>query len=146
MRIFTAGLVLVATAFLWLLPITSAVYDYRTDLREDTFTSALAAGITTANHTLTKPIFENDLGTITITSDLTGDTPALLSYNTSSRLIRISGLTANATRILNVSYDVDALAGNDAIATVASRVVFIWLLSLIIFPVAALAAIFLGRV
>ena len=145
MRIFYAFLVMVTTAMLWMLPITAAIYDFRTDVQEDTFTSDTAVGQTTENVTLSEVLYDNDTQTIDILSSISGDVPAYASYNGTTRLLGISGLSANTTRSLTVSYDVDALAGSDAINNLLDIVPWIWMLCIIVFPMAALAAIFIGR-
>lgn len=146
MRIFYAFLVIVVASILFMLPVSVAIYDFRTDLREDTFDTDTGVGVTTANVILGKPVYDNDTETIDILSDLATDVPTYSSYNTTSRQLGISVLTANATRILTVSYDIDALEGSDAINTVMDIIPFIWMLVIIAFPMAALFAIFTGRV
>jgi len=145
MRIFYAFLVMVTTAMLWMLPITVAVYDFRTDIQEDTFTSDTAVGQTTENVTLTQELYDDDTSTIDILSSLSDDAPAYASYNGTSRLLGISGLSENTTRTLTVFYDVSALVGNDAINNLLDIVPWIWMLCIIAFPMAAIAAIFIGR-
>ena len=130
---------------MWLLPITTAIYDFRTDLRTDTFSTDTAAGVTSANETLLESLYEGDLGSIDIFSDDATDVPLGSSYNATSRLLNVTGLTANATRTLDVSYDVDALQGSEAINTLVDRVPWIWFLIIVAFGPAALFAIFTGR-
>ena len=124
---------------------TEAVYDFRTELREDEFTSPTGVGVNCANVTLGKPVYDDDTGTVDPFSDLSTDIPATSSYNTTSRQLLICGLTANTTRILAVSYDVDALEGFDAIGLLVDRIPFIWILLIVVFPIAAFAAIFMKR-
>ncbi len=123
------------------------VYDFKTMLRTEEVTSPTAAGVTTANVTLGKPIFDDDTSTLDILSDLATDTPAYSasSYNSTTRQLLTSGLTANTTRVLTVSYDVNALEGFDAIVLIVDRWPFIWLLLVIIFPLVGIGAIFIGR-
>lgn len=146
MRIFYAALVVVVAAILFMLPVTLAIYDFRTDLREDEFTSPTGVGVTTANVSLGKPIYDDDTGTVDIFSDLDTDVPTYSTYNGTTLQLGIAGLTANTTRILTVTYDIDALEGSDAISAILDIVPFIWLLIAIAFPPAALFAIFTGRV
>lgn len=124
-----------------------AVYDFETKLRTEEFTSPTAAGVTAANVTLGKPIFDDDTSTLDFLSDLSTDTPAYSasSYNSTTRLFTTSGLTANTTRVLTISYDVNALEGFDAIVLIVDRWPFIWLLLVIIFPLVGIGAIFTGR-
>ena len=146
MRIFYAFLVIATATMLWMLPITSAIYDFRTDIQEDSFTSDTAVLQTTDNVTLSHVLYDSDNSTIDILSSISDDTPVLSSYNSTSRLLGISGLSANTTRTLDVSYDVDALKGSDAVNRLLDVVPYLWLMCIAVFPPAALAAIFLGRV
>lgn len=145
MRIFYGFLIIVVSAILFMLPLTSLINDFRTDVREDTFTVTTGSGVTTDNQTLTRAIYDDDTDTIEITSSISDDTPLYSSYNTTTRLLAYSGLAASSTRVITVSYDVDALDSTDAIATFVDRLPWIWMLIIIAFPIAALAAIFLGR-
>jgi len=145
MRIVYAFLVVVVSVILFMLPVSEAVYDFRTDLREDEFSSTTAVGQTTENVTLLREVYDDDTETISILSDDSDDSPAYSSYNTTSRQLGISGLADNLTRTLTVSYDVDALAGSAALNTFVGYIPWIWLLIIIVFPIAGLAAVFLGR-
>lgn len=144
-QIFNAFLVIVVAAILFMLPLTDAIYDFRTDLREDAFNKTTGVDETTANVTLHKPIYDADTDTIDILSSISTDTPLYSSYDNTTRLLGMTGLADNSTRILTVSYDIDALAASNAINILLDRVPFIWLLSIIAFPMAALFAIFTGR-
>ena len=46
---FTAFLILIASAVLWWLPVTEGIYDFRTDVEENSFAVTTAAGETAAN-------------------------------------------------------------------------------------------------
>jgi len=137
---------MVVAAILWMLPVTTAIYDFRTDLREDTFSNSTGVGVTTADITLFKPVYDDDTETIDILSDLATDVPAYSSYNGTSRQLGISGLTDNTSRIFTITYDIDALDGHDAISTLMDIIPFMWILVMVAFPMAALFAIFTGRV
>jgi len=145
MRIFFAFLVIETATMIWMLPMTPAIYDFRTDLREDSFTSDTGVGQDSDNVTLSHILYDNDPATIDILSSISDDTLAYSSYNSTSRLLGIAGLSANTTRTLIVSYDIDALRGADAVNTFADIVPWVWLLCVVAFPMAALAAILMGR-
>lgn len=127
-----------------MLPVSEAVYDFRTDLREDEF-NVTTEDVTSANVTLGKPLYEDDTGTIDIISDESTDNATFGSYTTGTRVLNITALSANVTRILTVSYDIDALEGSDALNTFVGYIPWIWMLIIIVFPIAGLAAIFTGR-
>lgn len=145
MRVWQAFLIILASVILFLLPLTDAMYDFKTDRQEDSFSTSTAAGQTTANLTLSESVFDDDTTTIEITSDLSTDSPAWSSYNATSHSLLASGLTANTTRNLTLYYDVDALGGSDAIVNLADKMAWIWLLIIIAFIPAALAAIFIKK-
>lgn len=144
-QVFNSFMIIVGAVVLWLLPITPAIYDFRTDLRTDTFLTTTAVGITSANETLLDDLFNNDVGSVSIISDNTTDTPLGSSYNATSRALLVIGLSGNATRTLGVSYDVQAFEVTDAINALLDKVWLIWMLIIIGFAPAALLALFLNR-
>lgn len=145
MKIFSAFLIIVVAAILFMLPLTGLIYNFRTDLRTDAFVYATGGAETTANVTLLKPVYDDDTQTIDILSSLGTDVPVFSSYNTTTRIVDMSGMTANTSRTISVSYDIDALEGSDSINTITDRTPFIWLLIIIAFPMVALFAIFTNR-
>lgn len=145
MRIFYAFLIIFVTAILWMLPITSAIYDFRTDLRTDTFSTSTAIGVTTANETLMGDLYDCDMGSIDIDSDDATDNPLPGSVNCTTQVLTVAGLTANTTRTLDITYAYDALAGNNAIDTLIGWLPYIWILVIVVFPMAAIFAMFTGR-
>ena len=145
MKIFNAFLIIFTATILFMLPITTLIYDFRTDLREDTFAYETGGGVTTGNVTLFKPVYENDTDTIDIVSDESDDSPLYSSYNTTSRRLAFTGLVASENRTLVVTYLIDVFEDNDTLNTLMDRLPFIWLLVIIAFAPAAIFAIFLGR-
>jgi len=127
-----------------MIPSTEMVYDFRTEQRTDTFLATTAA-TTTANVTLLQALYGADKGSIDIASDNATDAPLPNSYNGTSRVLNIIGLGASTTRTLDVTYDVSALEGYDAVDTLLDRFPFIFLLIIIAFGPAALFAIFTNR-
>jgi hypothetical protein len=144
MRIFYAGLVIVVAAILFMLPVSESVYAFRTDLRSDTFPVTTAVGVTSANVTLLKTLYDNDTDTITFDSDI-GETPVYGSYNTTTRQLLVTGLTASTSRNLVVSYDVAAFTATSAINRILDKIPFVYMLMIFCFAPAAIAAIFLGK-
>ena len=144
MRIFIGFLIMFGSVLLWLLPSTDAAYDFRTDLREDTFTVETLTAVTTGNVTLVKDIYDDDVTTIEITSSDSDDAPLYSSYNGTSRLLAFSGLASSSNRTITITYDVDALVGNDAIDTLVTQLPWIYLFCVICFPAAGLALIIMG--
>ena len=136
---------MVTSVILWMLPVEEAVYDFRTALRTDTFLTSTGVDVTSANETLWGSLYECDLGSIDIDSDEATDTPVPNSANCTSRVLNIEGLSDNTTRVLEITYAYDALVGYEAINTIVDRFPFIWIVLLIAFPIAAFAAMFMGR-
>jgi len=128
-----------------MLPMTEAVYDFVTELRTDTFSVATSPAGTTANVTLWGDLYDCDKGSIDIDSDEAEDTPVASSVNCTSRVLLVGGLSANTTRTLEISYDVDALEGFGAIKILLDVWPFIWIIIIILFGPAALFCIFTGR-
>ncbi len=144
-RIFGAFLMMATAVLLWLLPLTSAIYSFRTDLKTDLITANTASGNTTANVTLNKPIYSSDTSTLTLYSDLSSDIPLYGAYNAATKTLLITGLTDNTTRTLTVSYDTDALTGAGAFNTVLDRTPYIWMVIVAALPVIALVVLFRRR-
>lgn len=129
-----------------MLPVDEAIYDFRTKLREDTFNVETGGGVTTANVTLTKVLYDDDTDTIDILSDISEDTPLFGSYYVPTRALAMTGLAVSSNRTITVTYDIDSLGGSGAINTLVDIIPWIWMLVIIAFAPAALFAIFTGRV
>ncbi len=145
MRIFQAFLVLVTSVLLFMLPVNEAIRDYRTYVKTDSFTSPTAPAITTANVTLTKALYDNDTSSFVLSSDLSTDVPVFSSYNGTTRALMVAGLSDNTTRILTIDYEVNSLTTWASVGTLMDKLPMIWLLLIIAFPMAGIAAIFTGR-
>lgn len=145
MRIFYAFLILLVSAFLFMLPVVEAIYDYRTMQRIETEAVPTAVGVTTGNVILGIAPFENDTDVLNIISDLGTDAPAFSTYNTTNRMVSFGGLTANGTRVITITYLIDALSTVPAVNTLMGWLPFIWYLVVVAFIPAALFAIFTSR-
>ena len=141
MRIFYALLILLASAILWMLPVTEGIYDFRTDVREDNFTVLTAAGVTNSTVQLFTDIYDDDVSTIDLSSNSGDDTPTYSSYNPTTRNLVVTDLSANATRTLTVFYDIDALTESAAVGNLLDMIDFLWILVVVAFPGAAIIAI-----
>lgn len=145
MKIFYAFLVVLTAVILFLLPITDAIYSFRTDVKRDEFRIETDGVTTTANVTLLKSVYDADTSTISITSDVYLDVPAFVAYNATTRKTDIAGLVISTNRTLTVAYDYDALTASGALANFIDKVSWIWLVVIVVFPAAAIAAIFLNK-
>ena len=144
MKIVYSFLIVLVAVFLWLLPLSDMVYSFRTDPVTDESTIDTGVGETTSNVTLNQFTF-NGISSITSVSSSINEVPAVSSYNSTSKTALISSLTADDSRTLSITYDVDVITDNDAINTLLDRAPWIWMLIIIAFPVASLAAIWTGR-
>ncbi len=144
-RIFNAFLIIVASTFLFLLPLTLAVEDFKTDQQEDIFSVTTGAGGTSDNVIFSETLYEGDTTSISMLSDLATDNTGWSSYNSTYNRIEITGLTVSSTRVITATYDIDALGGSAAIINLADKLAWFWLLICIAYAPAALAAIFTGR-
>ena len=120
------------------------VYDYRTEPRTDTFNATTGAGVTTANVVLHDFIYDDDTDTISFDSSI-AETPIVSTYNGTTKLLTVASLTANTTRTLEVTYDIDAIPDSAAINTLLDRWAWIWMLVVIVFAPASIAAMWTGR-
>lgn len=145
MRIFYSLLLMVSAVVLFFLPVTAAIYDFRTDVKEDKIIASTGVGEATANVTLFKTIYNADTSTLSIYSNNSTDTPLFSAYNAATKTLLISGLTANTTRTLTISYDYDVLAASTALSNFLDKLSWIWMVCVIGFVPAALVAIFVPR-
>jgi len=146
MRIFTSFLIILCSTILWFLPVTSAVYDFRTDNRTDSFDTLTGPGITATDIVLSKILYNNDTQTINALSDLSTDAPAFVSYNATNRLTHWHGLTENTTREFAISYDVASFDPSGALNTFIDLLPWFWMIVISLFPLAALVYIWWGKI
>jgi len=145
MRIFQGFLIVFITVILYMLPVTGAIYDYRTDVREDSFNYETIGAEITANVTLHSPVYDDDTNTINILSDLPTDIPLFAAYNATTRLVDITGMTLTSNRTLRVSYDIDALADHGALNGFMGWLPLIWILMISVMPLAGIYTIIKRR-
>lgn len=85
----------------------------RTIEYEQTAPSVVTAAATTADVTLIKPLFDDDVVYVTeISSSNATDVPAVSTYTTGTKALTVAGLVDNATRTLTVTYDYARFTGN----------------------------------
>ncbi len=145
MKFFAAFLIILASAVLWLVPVGQAVYDYRTDSREQAVVIATGAGVTTGTKVLSRPLYQDDYSKVVLYSDLTTDVPLADTYDTATRLLTVSGLTASSNRTLTIIYPVDALSLHPAIAVFMGIIPWFWYLLITSLPCVAIVALAKGR-
>ena len=144
-RIFAGFLLLLTAGVLFAFPFSTALYDFKTDLKTDNHGLNTGVGVTTGSVILAKPPYLDDTSTLTISSNLAGDAATFVSYNATSRELALSGLSDNSTRTITLNYDTYALSGFSAIDTVVSRFDLIWIIGVIAFVVAGVVVLFIGE-
>lgn len=145
MRIFYSFLIIFCSVILWLLPVSQGIYDFETDLKLDNLYATTAVGTTNSTIQLTSDIYDDDTGTLSISSNDSDDVPAIYSYNATTRALVVTGLADNTTRTISATYDVDAIEGPEAIGDFFEIFPFLWIVIISVFPVAGLTAIWMGR-
>jgi len=145
LRAFYCFLIVMVATILWLLPVTDGIYSFRTDVKEDSFYVTTAAGVTAANNTLTKALYDDDVSTVDLFSDLNTDTPTVYAYNTTTQVLWVTGLTASDDRTLTISYDYDALNASGAVSNFLDKLSWIWMICIAVFPIAAIVALFIVK-
>lgn len=144
MRIFHSFLVIMAAIILLMLPITQSAYAFRTDVKTNTFNVSTPVATTNATVVLLNHLYDDNINTVAVTSN-TSESPIPFSWDSSTKSLIITGLSANVTHSLVVSYDVAAFATTNTISILLDKLPFIWMLIVVAFAPAALVAIFMGK-
>lgn len=142
-RFIVGFLIVLVAASLFLIPFPGMIYDFRTDYRDDEFTVDTAVGETTGAVVLIREVYDSDINTISITSTDNTDSMTISSYNSTSKILSLSGMTANASRTLNVNYQIDALENAPAFSTFIDITPFIWYAFIVLLMGAGVVSILL---
>jgi hypothetical protein len=138
MRYFTGFLIVLSSVIFWMLPVADSIYAWKTESRTDTFTVVTAPGITSGNSTLVKSIYNDDVSTIILSSDLSTDIPVYSSYNGTSKKVVYTGLSANTTRQIEIQYDTIAFDEGSVFEALSSLAVWLLYIFFIVFPLGGL--------
>jgi hypothetical protein len=87
-------------------PILDGIKTWRTDgLATQTTVAATAAGVTSANVTLAKDLYQANIVNVdSLTSTDGADAPAVTSYTEATKVLLISGLNDDSSRTFTISY------------------------------------------
>jgi hypothetical protein len=80
------------------------VNDTASDSYSENFAAATGSNVTTATETLTYDNYYTDLTGLTVSSDNGADTPVIMSYDSTTNDIGVSGLAPSDSRILTIGY------------------------------------------
>ena len=133
------GIIGVIVIVLFLSPLRAGLLGARTNEYEQvTPAVTTAAGVTSANVTLLKPLWEDDIASVTaLTSSDGDDTPAVYSF--ASDVLLVTGLQAETSRTLTLTYRYGALTGTNAPADTFLNLLFIFIgIALLVFILAML--------
>jgi len=133
MRYFTGFFIIAIGVLLWMLPVADSIYSWKTEPRTDTFIVTTAAAVTTGNSTLFKSIYDNDIHTLAFTSNCSTDAVTYVSYNTTSKLLNYSGLTASISRELDITYDTSAFNESSPVETLADMLPYLCYIVFVLF-------------
>jgi hypothetical protein len=118
-----ATLLIAAGIILFFLPgILLSLDTFRLEDQVDPFVVTTAAGVTSANITLSQDLYNDETRNASITSNLTTDAAIAFSYTSATNVLLVTGLTADASHYLTVTYSIDAL-GDYYGAGVSARVI-----------------------
>ena len=117
--------------------IMSSTHDVQTDNRTELFAGVVTGGgETSANVTLTKQLYNDDVAYVTsITSSLITDVPVASSYNSGTKALTVGGLTAASSRTLTVNYENNALVdytGMGAVVGITPLLIWVSIIAVVI--------------
>lgn len=87
----------------------SALNSFMVKTQTDPYTVTTAAGVTSANVTLSQDLYAGATSRVTVSSTDTTDNPIAWTYTTATRVLLVTGLEANTSRTLTIAYDIDNL-------------------------------------
>jgi hypothetical protein len=119
-----------------LLPFTGAIHSLLTDLREDNHTIVTASS-NNATVQLFKELYDDDTSSIELASHDADDVPIVSSYNGTTRALVIAGLAEDTTRVIDVTYDIDAI-NNSYFSTALTVATYVWLIMIALFALGGL--------
>lgn len=89
--------------------ILDSVGDFRTNEQTAAYDVTTGAGATTANITVTEPVYNGATANIAVSSNDTDDAPIPSIYTSASKKITITGLAESTTRRLTFVYKISGL-------------------------------------
>jgi len=106
----SALLVISAIVIVLLLPSTMwAINEFRSKDHAEPHIVDTGVGETDADVVLSQELFGNQTSNVTIVSDNALDAPIPATYTENTRTLNVTGLNADDTRTLDITYKIDAL-------------------------------------
>jgi len=108
-KVFVAILAVFLLLGAFATPINDGIKGWRTVDTTENYAVTTAAGVTTANVTLTSELYRDNITeVISVSSNESGETPVATSYAEATDYVLISALDASQTRTLTVNYYADS--------------------------------------
>lgn len=148
MKAFIAILAIVVVLVLAMMApaIPAAVKSFRTDVIDQNFTVATGGGVTTANVSLSKPLWDANVSeVVTLSSSDADDATVASSYNGTGYLVTLTGLAENTTRTISMEYRTGGLNDYAGADTGITKLPSAVLMLIIIVPLALIVALFVKR-
>lgn len=120
------GLVLIGN----LMP--DAINDVVTEAYPENFASTTGGGETSENLTLSYASYYEDTTGMSVTSDNSGDSPAILGYDHDDYVVTVGGLAASDSRILSMTYDREANQEFTGLSSFVRLLPFLLIIGLVI--------------
>lgn len=121
--------------------ITDAVTDFRTDELAEEFVGDTAVGVTSTNVQLGSELWDDSLSYASVATNATADAPALTSYNGTNRQVTVTGLAANTTRTITLTYRTAGLSDYSGAEEISLNIPVIILVFIILLPASGIIAL-----
>lgn len=126
--------------------ILDATTDFRTDEYEEEFVGNTAVGVTNTTVQIGSSLWEDSLNYASVSSNDTDDSPALTSYNSTTRAVTVTGLAANTTRTITLTYKTAGLSDYSGAEDLSLHIPTIILAFIILISVAGLIGLIVWAV
>jgi len=123
--------------------VLNAIQDFRTDLQSQSYQVSTGVGVTSANVVLSSQLWDDNVAHVTSVSSNISEPATASSYDSSTKTLTITGLTANTTRTLTVQYKTAALDDYTAAEDFIKHVPTVYVFGLIGLAMAIMVGAFL---
>ncbi len=132
------GIIMVSVMFVLFPIILDSSHELQTDATTETEAAVVTGvGVTNADVVLTNDPWQDDVDyVLTITSDEVTDVPVANTYTTATNTLNITGLAADDSRTLTITYETDALGdytGMGALVGIAPLLIFVAVIGAVVF-------------
>lgn len=119
--------------------------DFRTEDVDQNVNVSTGVGATTATLTLGSSLWNDSLSYLSLSSNNSNDVPAATSYNATTKVLAVSGLSDNSTRTLTVSYKVNGLEDNRGVEEGVKSLPTVLILVVIALAISVVLFIFMRK-